>query len=290
MSQDNWGRWGAQDERGALNLVDPAAVRRGLQSVHQGVPISLGLPLRHGQGPVVPMRQPVQHFMTRDGGDYAAGLAESPGFGFADDTLSLACHGTTHLDALAHIWRDGLMWNGYPASTVSSRGAARCGIEKAGPVVTRGLFVDLAGTGPGLGAGEAVSPAHLEDAIGQRDAKVEPGDAVLVRTGWLKQWRAGTATVESWPGLGIDCASWLREHDVALIGCDNPAVEVSPSGVEGSVMPLHVAAMRDCGIHFLELLDLEALSAQGVTEMMLIVAPLNIVGGAASPCAPVAVV
>src|SRR5690606_26442194 len=81
--------------------------------------------------------------MLRDGGDYAAGLAERPGLGYADDLLIVACHGTTHLDALAHVWRDGQMWNGFPSTEVTSRGARRAGIETAGPVVTRGIFLDL---------------------------------------------------------------------------------------------------------------------------------------------------
>src|ERR1700733_10054203 len=133
----NWGRWGSEDQRGSLNLVDEAAVQRGLAAAQQGRPISLGLPMRTGQGPVAGLRAPMQHFMSRDGGDYAAGLPERPGYGFADDSIIVACHGTSHIDALAHVWRDGLMWNGYPASSVTSRGAARCGIETAGPIVTR---------------------------------------------------------------------------------------------------------------------------------------------------------
>jgi hypothetical protein len=55
-------------------------------------------------------------------------------------------------------------------------------------------------------------------------------------------------------------------------------------------MPLHVAAIRDCGLYFLELLDLEELARRAVSTVMLVVAPLNIVGGVGSPCAPVAIV
>ena len=284
-----WSRWGPDDERGALNLIGPDAVRRGMAAVRAGESVTLGLPMITGQGPLAAMRQPMQHFMARDGGDYAAGLPERGGFGFADDSILVACHGTTHLDALAHVWRDGQMWNGFPASSVTSRGAARCGIENAGPVVTRGLFLDLAGAGPGLAPGEAISAARLAETMTAAGLAPEPGDALLLRTGWLRQWRDGAAGVDSCPGLGLDCAGWLRDQGIALAGADNIAVEAFPSP-DGAVMPMHIAAIRDSGIYLLELLDLEELARRGVTEFLLVVAPLNIVGGVGSPVAPVAVV
>jgi kynurenine formamidase len=285
----NWGRWGPDDERGSLNLVDAVAVQRGTAAVHQGRSISLGLPMRSGHGPIAGMRSPMQHFMTRDGGDYAAGLAEKPGYGYADDSIIVACHGTTHLDALSHVWRDGIMWNGYLASTVTSRGAARCGVETIGPIVTRALFLDLAGDAP-LEAGEPIGAARLDAAVRATGIEPEPGDAILLRTGWLAQWRAGAATTETWPGLDADCGEWLGDHDIALVGADNIAVEVGPSTVAGSAMPLHLAAIRDRGIFFLELLDLEQLAESEASSCLLVVAPLNIVGGVGSPVAPVAVV
>lgn len=284
----NWSRWGPGDERGALNLIGPDAVRRGLAAVTTGETVSLGLPMIAGRGPLAAMRQPMQHFMTRDGGDYAAGRPERGGMGFADDSILVACHGTTHLDALAHVWRDGQMWNGFPASSVTSRGAARCGIEKAGPVVTRGLFLDLAGAGSGLAPGEAVSAARLADAVAAAGLAPAPGDALLLRTGWLRQWRDGTAGVDSCPGLAADCASWLRDNDIALVGADNIAVEVFPAS-DGAVLPLHIATLRDLGVYLLELLDLEELARRGAAQFLLTVAPLNIVGGVGSPVAPVAV-
>lgn len=281
---DNWSRWGADDERGAANLLGPDTVARGLASVHTGHVISLGLPIRSGEGPAADMRPKPWHTMLRDGGDYAAGLPERPGYGFADDTLSLACHGTTHLDALAHVWRDGLMWNGHPSTTVTSRGAARCGIEKVGPLVTRGLFVDVAAAD-----GEPIPAARLDDALKSAGLTPEPGDALLVRTGWLAAWRAGTMTVTSWPGLSYDCAEWLGDNDIAVVGADNMAVEVGPSTIAGSAMPLHIALLRDRGVYLLELLDLEALAAAGATAFLLVVAPLSIVGGVGSPVAPTAI-
>jgi kynurenine formamidase len=156
-------------------------------------------------------------------------------------------------------------------------------------VVTRGLFVDFAGPGPGLAPGEAISAARLADAVAAAGLAPEPGDALLLRTGWLRQWRDGSASVDRCPGLAADCAGWLRDHGIALAGADNIAVEAFPAP-DGAIMPLHVAAIRDNGIYLLELLDLEELAGRGATAFLLVVAPLNIVGGAGSPVAPVAVV
>jgi kynurenine formamidase len=88
----------------------------------------------------------------------------------------------------------------------------------------------------------------------------------------------------------VDCGEWLGQYDISVAGADNIAVEVGPSTVAGSAMPLHLASIRDRGIYFLELLDLEELAASGVGGCLLVVAPLNIVGGVGSPVAPVAVI
>lgn len=290
MTVGNWARWGPDDERGAANLVDAAAIGRAVASVHMRRSIGLGLPIRSGHGPCADLRPKPWHAMIRDGGDYAAGLPERPGYGYADDTLTLACHGTTHLDALSHVWRDGLMWNGHPSTTVTSRGAARCGIEKTGPLVTRAHLLDFAADPATAPAdGEPIGADRLAAAAERAGVRPEPGDALLVRTGWLAAWRDGRMTERTWPGLDHDCADWLGDNDVALVGADNIAVEVGPSTVEGSAMPLHLALLRDRGVYLLELLDLEELAAAGATTFMLVVAPLTIVGGVGSPVAPTAI-
>ena len=57
------------DERGALNLVDRDAVRRGLASAARGTVISLAQPVRAGATPIAAMRTEPVHFMSRDGGE-----------------------------------------------------------------------------------------------------------------------------------------------------------------------------------------------------------------------------
>lgn len=290
MAQDQpASRWGADDERGAANLIDAAATLRGVASVKTGEVVSLGLPISNGdRGPGADMRAPPQHFMIRDGGDYAAGLPERSGYGFSDDVIMLPSHGVTHIDALAHVWQDGVMYNGFSASRVTSRGAARCGIDKLGSICTRAIFVDF-GADPAFAPDSEIRSEALQAKVAATGITPQPGDALLVRTGWLKAWREGRADKLNIAGLHHDCAQWIVDAGFALVAADNIAVEVIPSRMEGCAMPLHVAVTRDHGVYLAELLDLEALSALAPASVMLVVAPLAIRGGVGSPINPVAV-
>jgi kynurenine formamidase len=257
-----------------------------MASVVEHRSVSLGLPIAAGAAPHAHIRPDVQHLMLRDGGDYAAGLPERPGYGYADDMLVLACHGTTHLDALSHVWRDGQMWNGMASSEVTSRGARRAGIETTGPIVTRGILVDL---GDELAGSDPVTAERLERALADADVIPEAGDALLLRTGWLARWRAGAADLEAWPGYDASVADLVDRYDLALAGADTISTEAKPSGDPDCALPVHVALIRDRGVFLMELLDLEELAEAGATTFMLVVSPLKIVGGSGSPVAPTAI-
>jgi len=285
MSSKYWGRWGADDERGALNRITQESIMRAVGTVQSGDAISLAVDIVPGGGPHFKGRSPMQHFMTRHGGDYAAGLKE-PGFGFADDYVLLATHGTTHLDALSHVWRDGLMWNGISANTVTSRGAARCGMEKVGPIVTRAVYVDLADEE--ATAERAISVDELVSAVAATGISPSDGDALMVRTGWLSRWRDGRASEEHWTGLDAECAEWIDEQGFVWVGADNIAVEYGPSPDPSDAAPLHVELIRNRGIYLVELLDLEPLRDLGRSEFMVTLAPMPLVGGVGSPVNPVA--
>lgn len=281
--------WGEFDECGARNLIDDAATLRGVSCVRTGQVVGLSVEIKGGtRGPAAPNRAPIQHFMTRDGGDYAAGLEEKLGFGFSDDVVLLPTHGTTHIDALCHIFKDGKMYNGFPASGVTSRGASRCGIDKLQPIVTRAVFVDL-GLLCDAAPGYAVSSTDLISAVAKTGIRPEPGDALIVRTGWLQSWRTGRGQPLLSAGLHHDCADWIIDQGFALVAADNPAVEVLPSRELRSAVPLHIRLLHSNGIYFAELLDLDFLATLGRPSFMLSIAPLRIEGGAGSPINPIAV-
>lgn len=285
MSKEAWGRWGSEDERGALNHIGPGQVQRAAGLVRTGQVVSLAQPLSP-KTPVPKHRAGVQHFMGRDGGDYAAGARRPGGFQFAEDTVVLPLHIGTHIDALCHAWCDDCLYNGFPGQgTRSTTGALRCGIDKMGPIVTRGVLLDLVRL---RGA-----PLHPRASIGRTDLEaaaavdIEPGDAVLIRTGWQESQGSDVSFNEE-PGIDEEAALWLAERGVAMVGADNFAIEAMPFPA-GTVFPVHQRLIRDYGIPLLEGLELKPLGSQGRDEFLFVAAPLPVVGGTGSPLAPVAV-
>lgn len=290
MSKEAWGRWGAEDERGALNQIDADAVRLAAGLVRSGQVLSLAQPLSP-RTPVPKHRAGIQHFMGRDGGDYAAGARRPGGFQFAEDTAIMPMHIGTHIDALCHAWYDDALYNGFPgAGTRSTTGAARCGIDAMGPIVGRGVLLDIAGQHGGPFAnGASIGAADLERAARAAGSEPATGDIVLIRTGW-QEAQAGQRDVsfDAEPGLDVEAALWLAERGVALVGADNFAVEAIPFPT-GTAFPVHQRLIRDYGIPLLEGLVLQPLAAAGRGSFLFVASPLPVVGGTGSPISPVAV-
>lgn len=282
---NNWGRFGPEDQRGTLNLLTPDVVLRALGAARTGQVLSLSMPVKGG--PRLAGRPAPQHFMSVDGGDYAAGARPvGPGLRMADDVLIVSAHGTTtHMDALCHMWSGEEIYNGHPAARVRSHGAARCGIERVGGVVARGVFYDVAGYFgvDHLPADHRITAETLADI-----AEPEPGDAVVIRTGWPTAWDSSPGQ----PGLSADAGRWLARHDVSLVACDNAAIEglnenqLSDEDLDDD---LHLILLHRHGIHLVEMLWLEELAAAGRTDFVFVAAPLRIQGGTGSAVNPLAI-
>jgi kynurenine formamidase len=290
MSKEAWGRWGAEDERGALNLIGSDEVRRAAGLVRTGQVVSLTQPLS-SRTPVPKHRAGIQHFMGRDGGDYAAGARRPGGFQFAEDTVVMPLHIGTHIDALCHAWCDDCLYNGFPGQgTRSTTGALRSGIDKMQPIVTRGVLLDIVRLrGAPLSSRASIRRADLVQAAETASVKIEPGDAVLIRTGWQEAY-AGLPDVsfDEEPGIDVEAALWLAEAGVAMVGADNFAIEAIPFPA-GTVFPVHQRLIRDFGIPLLEGLVLQPLAEHDRGQFLFVAAPLPVVGGTGSPLAPVAV-
>jgi len=227
----------------------------------------------------------MQHFMAVDGGDFAA--LGRPGWGTADDYIVMATGGTTHIDGLCHMWYDGHLYNGFPYTEVRSSGASRCGIENLGGLVTTAHlfdFVDRPTREP-----NRIGVDDIRQYAEQYSITVEPGDAVLFRTGWIEAALRRQERGVDFPAVTPDVASWIAEHDVSLVGADNIAVEATPRPDQGS-MPFHDVVLRDLGVYILELLDLSGPAANGVRSGMFVIAPLRIHRGVNSPLNPLLVV
>jgi len=282
----NWGRWGDDDQLGALNLITPEVTAAAAATVRVGRTVSCARALDTRAAADNP--NPVAHHMIGT-------VTEGGGA----DYFAVAPHGfaTSHLDALCHIFSEGKLYNGYPAETVTAHGATRLGIHHlhAG-IVTRGVLLDvpaLRGV-DALEPGEPVFPEDLEAAEERAGLRVRAGDALLVRTGrwrWRDEhgpWDAASLAA----GLDASCLPWLRERDVATLGSDGVS-DVLPSRVDGVPMPIHMVVIPAMGVHLMDNLDLDALAAACAEErrwaFLLTVAPLVLRRGTASPVNPIAV-
>lgn len=288
----NWGRWGAEDERGLANLLTPERTAAAASLVRMGRVFNLALPLQERSLPVLPGRPAPQHYMRRTGTDYAAGVKRKGGFESMDDVIMMATHGATHVDALAHVGDEGLLFNDVPIATVRGNGAKRLGIDKCPPLVGRGVLLDLCrhlGVDR-LDKDQAIDGDLLEACMEAQGTPVEAGTIVLVRTGWLSVFaeQGSEAFFASEPGIGMEGARWLANRDVVAIGLDNFAVEVIPTET-GMPAPVHRYLIRDCGMYLMELFQLDELAEAGVNEFLFVAAPLGIVGGLGSPLTPLAI-
>ncbi|TVL91592.1 cyclase family protein [Streptomyces sp. SAJ15] len=284
-----WGRWDPA-ERGAWNRVTPEHVRRAADLVRSGTVVPMARPWDTAAGP--DNRRPALHYMS-DLGD-----VEPPEPATHKDFVGADYHGKaiTHLDALAHVAYRGRLYDGGAAGELVDSGGARFGsVAALGPLVTRGVLLDLPAVlgRPWLEPGRAVRAADIvaaEEALGVR---IGGGDAVLLRSGQLRRrtelgpWDPDTASA----GFHVDAVPLLAERGIALLGGDGDS-DVRPSPVDGVHSPVHALAVVAMGVPLLDNLDLEGVSAACAAaeryEFLLCVAPLNIPGGTGSPVNPVA--
>ncbi|MFD1937403.1 MULTISPECIES: cyclase family protein [Nonomuraea] len=294
---NNWGRFGPDDQRGTLNLLTPEAVLRALACARTGRVLSLSMPIRGATSSPAPTTVPhlrgrplPQHFMSVDGGDYAAGArAIGAGLRMADDALVVTHHGTTtHMDALCHMWEGEELYNGHPSGRVRSYGATRCGIEQVGGVVARGVLFDVPGH---LGMAHLPADFRIEAALLEEiNPGVRQGDVPVIRTGWPLTWPDTYWTGQ--PGLSPSAGRWLAARDVAAVASDNAAIgglnadQLADEGLEDD---LHLILLHRHGIHLVEMLWLEELAAAGPADFVFVAAPLKIEGGTGSPLNPLAI-
>lgn len=289
-----WGRWGPDDERGALNLLTPDRVAAAARGVRNGAVFPLGLPIQRTGVPIYDYRgAPYRLTLTTEHDAHrwrAAGAP--PGTGANADLLVSATHNGTHMDALCHVFSEGKLYNGFPSSSFTpSDGAARCGIDKVGGLVGRAVLLDVARAAGVrcLEPGQAVTAEMIERAERHHGVRIDAGDIVLLHTGWLRhfleQAEAGVSvSLERQPGLGRSGADLLIDRDIAAVGADNTAVEAL--GADAGFIDLHIELIVNRGIPFLELLDLRGPLEADVAVGMLVVAPLVITGGSGSPVNP----
>jgi kynurenine formamidase len=285
----NWGRWGKDDQLGAVNLITAAKRKEAAALVREGISISLAHDVE--KETAADNARPFTHTMNMVG----LNNTTAP---FSLDTFSVNYHGYahTHLDALCHMFYQGRMYNGFSQNEVTQAGAARLSILnlKQG-VFTRGILMDMARNKgvPYLEPGTAIYPEDLDAWEKKAGIKVGSGDVIFIRTGrWARRKAVGPWDVGSHAaGLHASCAKWLKARDVAIIGSD-AASDVVPSLVEGVSLPIHQLTLVALGVNIFDNCDLEtigdAAAARKRWVFLLTAAPLAVNGGTGSPLNPIA--
>jgi kynurenine formamidase len=292
MSGTNWGRWGDADERGTLNLVTPEAVLAATQVCRTGKVYSLALPIQREGVPIFDYRGAPQRLSltSNTDNDRYEPFGAPEGLGSNEDVLVLASHSITHMDALSHVFAEGKMYNDFGAEEyTTAKGAQHLDVAQTASFAGRGVLLDLPrhqGV-DWLEPGQVIDCAQLEACRDAQGVELRSGDMLLVRTGWLDFFATGDSGYPQ-PGLGKDAVSFVDDHDVAVVGADNAAIECIPFD-DNEFLGVHIELLVKRGVTLLEHLFLSELAADGCHEFLLAVGGLKVTGAAGSPINPIAI-
>jgi kynurenine formamidase len=280
-------RWGAGDQRGSGNHMSPETVLRATKLIRTGEVFELGRVLNESMPLSAGRRFEVLTKRTRN----------DPGTNHrsSNEELVVAEMGQigTQFDTFSHQMIGNSMYNCFRLEDISTRtGFTKLGVENVGALMTRAVMIDVAALKgvEMLPETYEISVQDLQQALAAQKLSVQPGDAVIVHTGWGKLWGKDNARFQkSSPGIGTAAAEWLARLDPMLVGSDNAAVEISPNPNPQLFGPVHQILLVINGIHILENMKLDALAARRIYEFALIVEPLKIQGGTGSTVAPIAI-
>ena len=284
----NWGRWGDDDQVGAVNMVTPEKRLAAAQLVKTGQAVSLSREFPKTPAPNNPT--PAIHYMQR--------VARGEHEGFSADYYGISYHGTatTHLDALCHTWTVDGMWNGRnPDDEITFDGAKWGSVEhwKEG-IITRGILLDVPKHRgePFVTQEQPIHGWELEDIAKEEGVALEPGDAILVYSGRDKWNEAGNplwgSDPQKRPGLHASCLKFIRESDCCLLVWD--MMDLTPNGydlgwsVHGAIFAYGIGLLDNALLEPLA----EVCARESRYEFMLTVNPLRVVGGTGSPVNPIA--
>lgn len=294
----NWGRWGEDDELGTLNHLSPTKRKQAAALVKEGFSLSCARP-------ITPERTDAgvdsTHFMKRSGETYPEDVGQDGEMQGASDWVGINIHGLsiTHLDSVGHYFRKGRMYNGLPASRVTTReGATVQSVDTAKDgIVSRGVLLDVPRLNKvkWLEKGEPIFAEDLEAAEREAGVTVEQGDILLVRTGEFGRRSAEgpwALVREGRAGMHANCIPYLHERGVAVLATDCGA-DVFPPGQTSFHFPIHHVGIAGMGLWLVDNCNLEdlalACAARDRWQFLMCIAPLRIEFGTGSPVNPIAV-
>ena len=284
----NWRRWGPDDQMGALNLITPEKRKQAAALVTDGITVSMANDVITEESIEGSSPFEVVTYVDESGGG---------------DVLSVRFHGFihTHIDAFAHRFMDGKMWNGFAADNVTTEKGAQKGSVYAARegLFTRGVLMDVARLKgvPYLEPGTRIYTEDLEEWEEQAGVRVSSGDAVFIRTGrWARRAAVGLWDVNNQrAGLDPSVIPWLKQRDVAILGSDSmhDAMPLQEGAELESGVALHDFALIMLGVHLFDNMNLEAVGDAAAErsrwEFLLTAAPLRFRTATGSPLNPIAV-
>jgi kynurenine formamidase len=264
----NWGRWGNDDERGALNLITPEARRRAAALVKTGTTVSLSQQIPAESPAATSQPRPINQ-----NGSGANVFLISGDYLFERQEIEYHGGRLSHFDALCHVSYNGKLYNGLNfKEVVTERGCSKLSVNSARDgIVTRGVLLDLPGT--------RVRRQDVEGWEKKTGIKIGPGDALLLRSR-----RPGAPPAFGSAGYDPSLIPFLKERDIALLGNDSAQ---EGGTIDGVAIPIHTFTIVALGLNLLDNLALDEVAATAVKlqrwEFMLVVAPLRMENGAGSP-------
>ncbi len=285
---------GPNDEIGVLNTLTAAQSLAVLQRIDSGKVYDLGVDYFVGMPGLADlgMGDPTYHmWMTHTPSGVKvenltpAGAPQDTAL--YDDAVLMPTHSGTHIDSLNHLGYGDKIFNGYEASRyLGNKGWTKDGADKIPPIITRGILIDVAAEKGVTMLPEAyeITVEDLQRALSKQSTTLQPGDAVLIRTGRMTGWPDVKKFVPNEPGITRKSAAWLIDHGAVLLGADNMGVEKFPMAPEG----VHTYVFAERGVCLLELLWLEDLAKDKVYEFAFIAAPIKLRGATGSPTRPLA--
>jgi kynurenine formamidase len=280
-------KWGASDQRGSGNHMKPETVLRATKLIRTGEVIELGQIL----SPTMPFFG-TRRFEIITKRTFMNPQSNRRGSNEEYITGELGQVGT-QFDGFAHQTIGNSMYNCFKLDAIATRnGFEKLGIEKVGAIITRGVLIDIAGLKgvDMLPDGYEITVQDIEQAVAKQKMTLQPGDALIIHTGYGKLWNKDNARyAKGQPGIGVSAAQWLARQDPILVGADNGGVEVSPNPDPLLSLPVHQIMLVINGIHLLENMKLDQLASKGIYEFAFMIQPLKIQGGTGSTVAPIAV-
>ena len=280
-------KWGPADQRGAANRITPQKVLEAKSLMTRGTVYQLG----HVYESTMPLFG-TRHFSLKIPQTF--GPLGTNRTMYHDEVVSAEIGQVgTQFDGLGHIGVGDIFYNNNDrADFAKPDGLTKLGVENVGPIVTRGVLVDVAAYKgvARLDGGYEITLADLRGALEKQRTEVRSGDVVIVHTGWGSLWKVDNAAFgANAPGIGLEAAQYLVEREVVIVGADTWSMEVVPNPNSDLQFPVHQLLIPRNGIYIFENLLTEELARDRVYEFAFFWAPLRLKGATGSPANPLAI-